>query len=392
MKLLSNIKQKVLHSDNRFLTNAVSFIRSRPLLSGAAVLILVIAVSGGGWLVLHEGGHDHGILHYTCPMHPQVKDHKPGKCPICHMDLVPVYKPGYGPDSGKSDSGNQAAAADSGMEPGAIHIVNSRIQLLGVKKFTVKKGILEKELHTTGRVAFDPELAVAVREYLQVAGRDPSLRKAAESRLRLLGMGQEEIYGILRAPGSYESLYLPGGGDKVWVYATVYDQDLPYIKPGMTVRIQAVSLPGRKITGIVKSLSPVVDPLTRSVTARIQTDYNERGLRPDSYVDVFFTVKSGEGLILPRSAVISTGRFSAVFRLDQGGVFTPVEVHVMAESAAEALIAEFPQTDKKAVIREGDTIAATGAFLLDSESRLMNPGFFDSTEVKEALKNGHENH
>jgi len=25
---------------------------------------------------------------YTCPMHPQVKQDKPGKCPICGMDLV----------------------------------------------------------------------------------------------------------------------------------------------------------------------------------------------------------------------------------------------------------------------------------------------------------------
>jgi rubrerythrin len=26
---------------------------------------------------------------WTCPMHPQVQSDKPGKCPICGMDLVP---------------------------------------------------------------------------------------------------------------------------------------------------------------------------------------------------------------------------------------------------------------------------------------------------------------
>jgi Cu(I)/Ag(I) efflux system membrane fusion protein len=31
------------------------------------------------------------ILHYTCPMHPSVKSDKPGACPICGMNLVPVY-------------------------------------------------------------------------------------------------------------------------------------------------------------------------------------------------------------------------------------------------------------------------------------------------------------
>ena len=30
------------------------------------------------------------ILYYTCPMHPSVKADKPGACPICGMNLVPV--------------------------------------------------------------------------------------------------------------------------------------------------------------------------------------------------------------------------------------------------------------------------------------------------------------
>jgi len=31
------------------------------------------------------------VLYYTCPMHPSVKAEKPGACPICGMNLVPVY-------------------------------------------------------------------------------------------------------------------------------------------------------------------------------------------------------------------------------------------------------------------------------------------------------------
>jgi len=27
---------------------------------------------------------------YTCPMHPEVKSKKPGKCPKCGMNLVPA--------------------------------------------------------------------------------------------------------------------------------------------------------------------------------------------------------------------------------------------------------------------------------------------------------------
>ena len=38
--------------------------------------------------------HDHGKsnteTYYTCSMHPQIKEKKPGKCPICHMNLTKI--------------------------------------------------------------------------------------------------------------------------------------------------------------------------------------------------------------------------------------------------------------------------------------------------------------
>src|SRR4051812_8460299 len=31
-------------------------------------------------------------MYYTCSMHPQIVQEKPGTCPICHMELIPVKK------------------------------------------------------------------------------------------------------------------------------------------------------------------------------------------------------------------------------------------------------------------------------------------------------------
>src|SRR5882724_9595733 len=34
----------------------------------------------------------HSFQKYTCPMHPQIVQDGPGKCPICGMTLVPLHK------------------------------------------------------------------------------------------------------------------------------------------------------------------------------------------------------------------------------------------------------------------------------------------------------------
>jgi Cu(I)/Ag(I) efflux system membrane fusion protein len=39
--------------------------------------------------------------HYTCPMHPQVISEKPGKCPVCGMDLVKIGQSGMYTDTTK---------------------------------------------------------------------------------------------------------------------------------------------------------------------------------------------------------------------------------------------------------------------------------------------------
>jgi len=67
----------------------------------AAFLVSLLLICGGGGVLLTGCGGDHGTADqakeeqlYTCGMHPQVIQNKPGNCPICGMKLTPVRKQG----------------------------------------------------------------------------------------------------------------------------------------------------------------------------------------------------------------------------------------------------------------------------------------------------------
>jgi len=49
----------------------------------------------------HQNNDQQTGIIYTCPMHPQIKQDKPGNCPVCGMNLVPVKE-----ETGKKNSSN----------------------------------------------------------------------------------------------------------------------------------------------------------------------------------------------------------------------------------------------------------------------------------------------
>jgi hypothetical protein len=72
------------------------------------VVLSTVGVAGAIWLysqphspMQNAAGSGRKILYYQSAMHPWIKSDKPGKCPICGMDLVPVYAGDAGMEHGR---------------------------------------------------------------------------------------------------------------------------------------------------------------------------------------------------------------------------------------------------------------------------------------------------
>ena len=166
---------------------------------------------------------EHVATEYTCPMHPQIVDDKPGSCPICGMDLVPknhhatteaadtslayLMKPvneqiiasipvivaQKGPRTYTQEVQGRITY-DTRNQRTIASRVNGRMERLLIKYNyqPVQKGQLIMEIYS-------PELASAQRELLFIKNSgDGGMLSSARERLMLLGMQAAEIDRVLK--------------------------------------------------------------------------------------------------------------------------------------------------------------------------------------------------
>ena len=299
----------------------------------------------------HETQTAQGI--YYCPMHPDFTSDKPGSCPICGMNLV------------KKEIASENTAT-GGIETG-IYMSQEKQQMIGVKKEKVEKRKLTRQILTVGKVAYDPELFIAQEEYLQalkVKEQAGSLADASKKKLLLLGMNEEAIKELAIKGKAQQNLYLPGGDDKIWVYLTIYEYEINLVKEGQIVEIDSVASPGELFKGVIISITPVLDPETRSIQARVEVDNPEHKLKPQMFVNAKIGVDLGEKLAVREDAILDTGMRKIVYVVKEGDILEQRDIKV-----GQAAGGFYEVLDG---LNEGDVVVISGNFLVDSESRLKS--------------------
>ncbi len=371
----------------------------------------VLAPSGRGASTSERSSSAHEETVYQCPMHPHIMQAHPGKCPICNMELQPVRKATVPLEKGKETekkvlyyrhpmdpriSSPVPAKDDMGMpfipvyEEGAgertgpfvegraqVDISLYRQQLIGVKTEEARYQELTKTIHAYGRIAYDPGLYRVQEEYLSALAsleeakespiedarvRAEKLVEALRVRLRLLGMNEGEIDALQKEKGADKNLLIAEGGGDVWLYAEIYEQELPWVKVGQKVFVQLPQEEERRHEGVVASVDPTLDPMTRTAKIRARISNADGGLKPGMYVNAVLRRDLGERLVVPRSAVLDTGKRRLVYVVTEDESFAPREIVIGYRGEDHIEIKEG--------VKEGEKVVVSGNFLVDAESQL----------------------
>jgi RND family efflux transporter MFP subunit len=402
-----------------------------------AILLAAVAVAAAscGKNSGHEtAGAPEARTLYTCGMHPQIVQDHPGNCPICGMKLTPIRRQDPGAGAAEAASiiaidpstiqtmGIRTAAVERGPLRRVIRTVaNVDYDETALAEVTTKyKGWIEKlYVDATGALVnpgdplfeiYSPELYSAQTEFLAAlsagsgspATEDRALLDSARTKLRFYDVSDAQIAGLektrqvrktltVSAPISGfvveksvvagqmvdagMKLYRLADVGVVWVYAQVYEQDLPAIQLGQEATMTLSYLPDRKFRGRVTYIYPTVDEKTR--TARVRMEFHNPGyfLKPGMFATVELVADlAPSALLVPDSAVLRSGEKNTVFVALPGGKFE-------ARTVALGLQAQDDMAQVLAGLSEGERIVTSGQFMLDSESQLReaiqkmsNPG------------------
>ncbi len=224
-----------------------------------------------------------------------------------------------------------------------------------------------------------------------VAEENDSLVAAARKRLELWDLSESQIDELERTqqPVKTFTLYSPIHGyvitrnafpsqritpdaelytvvdlSNVWIMADVFEYEASMVRMGAPARISLSYQPGKTFAARVNYVQPQVDPVTRTLKVRLETENPGLALKPDMYVDVEFRLAMPQQILVPADAVLDSGLRQTVF-VDRGnGFLEPRQVEIGERFGDRVEI--------RKGLQPGERIVTSGNFLIDSESQLKS--------------------
>lgn len=371
--------------------------------------------------VIHNHSAETPAAKYTCPMHPNVIQDGPGKCPICGMDLV-IKSQSSGDSNDLMLNESQIRLANITTQKVALQsvgqtvIINSRlvvnqdyseaitsrtagrVERLFFKETgrVVKKGEPLYELYSETLLTLQKEYLLAKDQYETLGKteiRYESFLKASEKKLLLYGLSKNQVEqlgqsktiqqritflaptgGMITEINATEGQYLPEGGmlykieniTRLWLEAELYPQETSFAKIGDKVNVKVSGYESTPVETKVTFLSPEYRANTQITIMRAPIENSELKFKPGAQAQVVLSHSTKKTLAIPTDAVIRDGKGTHVYVETGTNTFQPRMVKTGLE--------DFEQVEITDGLVENEIVVVSGAYLLYSELVLKKGG------------------
>ncbi|MEO8950181.1 MAG: efflux RND transporter periplasmic adaptor subunit [Mucilaginibacter sp.] len=360
--------------------------------------------------------------YYTCSMHPQVHEERPGNCPICGMKLIKVELTGTG-----------------GTSSDKITLTATQLQLAGIQTDTVRDENICNEKTLTGTVAtnentaaelsariagrvqqlfvrsvgekisvgqpvysiYSEDLQEAEKEYLLAKQQQKVLHNpdvdydqlinAAENKLQLWGLSIAQIKNLAasgKVPATttvlskisgtvseisiHEGDYVTEGMpilktqtlNSLWVEAQLYASDAGSYKLNDRVTVSFPDLNGQVINGKVEFINPELSETSKIDLIRVNIPNPQGMIRPGMLAYISIGGNGAHSLAVPASAILTDSKGSKVWVKNADGSFSARMITTSSGNRSYVPVLSG--------LNPGAIVVTNGAYLLNSETIFKN--------------------
>ena len=354
-------------------------------------------------------------VYYSCSMHPQVMESKPGNCPICGMPLTAVKK--------SKVEADELQLSDQQIQLGNISVdtirtgnIGSQTVLTAVLNFdqTKTSAISSRVMGRVERLYFknigdyirkgdrlydlySEELNNAKEEYIlalksqkSFVGNNAvdfnSLLQSGRNKLTLWGMSNAQINQLAKsgkasttttyysnASGYITVLdvrqgdYVMEGGtivqladlSSIWAEAQVFTSQFSQFKQNTSVIVRIPELGDEAINGTISFVNPEIVTESRINLIRVSIPNKGSKLKPGMAAYVYLNGTKSSSFTLPVDAVIRDSKGATVWIKTGKNTFKNKMVEIGAEANSRIEI--------RSGLQAGNLVVITGAYLLNSE-------------------------
>lgn len=354
------------------------------------------------------------VTFYTCSMDPQIKEDKPGKCPICHMELTPIKlddtqaneislsKQQIQLGNITTQTISEASSNSDQSYTGVLTINQERIKTISARSMGrieklyfktvgdyVNKGAAVYELYSEDLGIAKQDYVLAFKQ-LSMPGdfgkNAKNLLSAAKQKLLFFGLTNAQIESIktgkdvsprttfystysgtiseiMTTEGSYA---MEGSGiikvadmNNLWLETQVNVNYAKNLKIGQNASISFSDYPDKTINAKVSFINPEINPDSRLLLIRMEIPNPNLLLKPGMQAIAKLAQPRQKGLFIPIDAVIREENSAYIWVEKRPGIFENIMVETGVETNGMIEIKSGIDAAKKVVI--------TGAYAINSE-------------------------